>query len=236
MRFRVLACDYDGTIAAEGHVDDATRRSLGKLRASGRKLILVTGRQLEDLISVFPQLEIFDYIVAENGALLYHPERDEERPLAEPPPDELVEALRSRGVSPLTSGRVIVATREPYQTDAIEVIRDLSLEIQVIFNKGAVMLLPSGINKATGLIAALGDLGISAHDVVGVGDAENDHALLGVCGRAVAVANAVPSLKERADWVTRLDHGEGVMELIDRLLASDLADLEPKHEHVSSPK
>ena len=48
----------------------------------------------------------------------------------------------------------------------------------MIFNKGAVMILPSGVNKATGLAAALEELGLSPHNVVGVGDAENDHAFL----------------------------------------------------------
>jgi hydroxymethylpyrimidine pyrophosphatase-like HAD family hydrolase len=185
----------------------------------------VTGRQLEELVGVFPQVEIFDAVVAENGALLYFPSTDEERPLAEPPPPSLVEILRERGVTPLQSGRVIVATREPYQTEALEAIRDLSLEIQVIFNKGAVMLLPTGINKATGLQAALDELGLLPEQAVGVGDAENDHAMLSLCSVGVAVANAVPSLKERAHWVTRLDHGEGVMELIDRMIDSDLGEL-----------
>ena len=50
MRYRVLATDYDGTIAHNGHVDELTLASLDKVVASGRKLILVTGRELEELI------------------------------------------------------------------------------------------------------------------------------------------------------------------------------------------
>ena len=73
-----------------------------------------------------------------------------------------------------------------------ETIRELGLELQVIFNKGAVMVLPAGVNKATGLAAALESLGLSPHNAVGVGDAENDHAFLALCECAVAVANALP--------------------------------------------
>ena len=83
------------------------------------------------------------------------------------------------------------------------------------------------MNKATGLSAALAELELSPHNCAGIGDAENDHAFLSLCEAAVAVANALPILKERADWVTIGDHGTGVRELIDRLLESDLADLEP---------
>jgi hypothetical protein len=85
------------------------------------------------------------------------------------------------------------------------------------------MVLPSGINKATGLAAALDSMGLSPHNAVGVGDAENDHAFLALCECAVAVANALPSLKEQADIVTARDHGAGVAELIDEMLADDLA-------------
>jgi hypothetical protein len=95
----------------------------------------------------------------------------------------------------------------------------------VIFNKGAVMVLPPGINKASGLQAALEDLRLSAHNVVGIGDAENDTAFLTACGCAVAVENALPSIKERADVVTEGSRGQGVIEIAERLLADDLSDV-----------
>jgi phosphoglycolate phosphatase-like HAD superfamily hydrolase len=90
------------------------------------------------------------------------------------------------------------------------------------------MILPSGVNKATGLSAALEILGLSPHNVVGVGDAENDHAFLNLCECAVAVANALPIVQDRTDWTTLHDHGAGVSELIDSMLSTDLADLEPR--------
>jgi hypothetical protein len=110
----------------------------------------------------------------------------------------------------------------------LETIRDLGLELQVIFNKGAVMVLPPGINKATGLCAALTQLGLSPHNVVGIGDAENDHAFMQLCECAVAVKNALPMVQERADYVTAADHGAGVVELIDRIIATDLVELAPR--------
>ena len=84
------------------------------------------------------------------------------------------------------------------------------------------------MNKATGLAAALAELELSPHNVVGVGDAENDHAFLSACECAVAVANALPALKERADLVTTGKRGAGVTELIDAMIADDLAAVAPK--------
>ena len=107
MRYHALACDYDGTIAHHGHVDNETIAALGRLRASGRRLILVTGRELQDLFTVCPHIGLFDRVVAENGALVYCPATREEKLLGEPPPEPFVRALRERGVSPVAVGRVL---------------------------------------------------------------------------------------------------------------------------------
>jgi HAD superfamily hydrolase (TIGR01484 family) len=228
MRYFALACDYDGTLAEHGRVSEATIAALERLRASGRKLLLVTGRQLDDLIQVFPQVHLFDRVVAENGGVLYDVATREVHSLAEKPPDHFARELERRGVQPVSVGRVIVATWEPHGQTVFQVIHELNLELQVIFNKGAVMVLPSGVNKATGLMRALDSLKLSRHNTVAIGDAENDHAFLAACECGVAVANALDSVKARADWVTPSDHGAGAIELINRMIASDLKELSAK--------
>lgn len=226
MHFLALATDYDGTLAEDGKVRDEVLEALLRLRDSGRKLVLVTGRELDELMVVFPRIDVFDQVVAENGALLYTPRpTPTERPLAEAPPPELAAALRARGVAPLSCGRIILATWQPHEQAVLEVIREQGLELEVIFNKGAVMILPSGINKASGLKAALGELGIAPENVVGIGDAENDHSLLAACGLGVAVANAVPALKRRAHLVTTGARGDGIIELCAQLVATDCANV-----------
>ena len=197
MHYLALATDYDGTLAHHGRVDDATLAALERLLQSGRKLILVTGRELEELLGVFPRIDLFEWVVAENGGLLYQPASREPRLLGQAPPESFVQTLRQRGVAPVSVGRVIVATWHPHETTVLETIRDLGLELQVIFNKDAVMVLPAGLNKATGLAAALRELGLSGQNIVGIGDAENDHAFLSQCGCSAVVANALPALKER---------------------------------------
>ena len=228
MQYFAFATDYDGTLASEGIVAPETVNALQRLKATGRLLVLVTGRELGELREVFNDLELFDRVVAENGALVYDPAKSEERLLSGGAPDALVRELKRRKVSPLSVGHVIVATREPNDMVVLEVIRELGLEMQVVFNKGAVMVLPSGINKATGLTAALHELGVSPHNVVGIGDAENDHAFLEVCEFSVAVAGALPQLKDRVDYVTKQDSGNGVTEVIGRLIEDDLARLKPQ--------
>jgi hydroxymethylpyrimidine pyrophosphatase-like HAD family hydrolase len=228
MRYLALASDYDGTLAHDSHVSEEALAAIRRLKDSGRKVILVTGREIPELQSVFPDYKICDAIVAENGALLVWPGEDREEVLGEPPPEAFLTEIVHRGVKPFSVGKVVFATWRPHEAAVLDVIQSLGIEYQIIFNKRAVMVLPSGINKATGLAKALKRMKIAPASVVGVGDAENDHAFLESCAVAAAVENALPSLKERCDVILDRDHGGGVIDLIDRVLADDLQSLGPR--------
>lgn len=217
-RVRAFATDFDGTIAHNGAVPETTLAALDRLRKAGVLVIMVTGRELEDLARIFPYLDHFDAVVLENGALLYWPKDHVGQLLAEPPPHRFIDALMSRGVGPISVGHVVVATWEPHEGTCLEVIRELGLELHIVFNKGAVMILPPDIHKASGLEVALNHFKVSPGETVAVGDAENDHALLAMCRFPVAVANALPALKEKAKYVTKGERGDGVTELIDMIL------------------
>lgn len=228
MRYQIVALDYDGTIAHHGKVTEDTVEALRQLKASKRKIILVTGRELDELKDLFPEHVLFDRIVAENGALIYNPVTIEERLLGEKPPESFIQDLKKHNISPLSVGRVIVATWEPHQHKVLEAIKRSGIERQVIFNKGAVMVLPAGINKAKGLSSVLEELNFSLHNVVAIGDAENDSAMLQAAECAVVVQNALPALKNTVDWVTDGDHGDGVIEMANQLIKDDLVSLEEK--------
>jgi hydroxymethylpyrimidine pyrophosphatase-like HAD family hydrolase len=217
-RYRALAADYDGTLAEDGRLTDRTVNALQRLRDTGRALFLVTGRQLDDLLAVCPRLDLFDEVVAENGALLYRPDSRAIRLLAPPPPQKLFLLLQARGVSPLSAGRVIIATSRPHLATVQEAIRELEEPPAIIFNKDAVMILPAGIDKGSGLETSLRERGIAPAEVIGAGDAENDAPLLRLCGCSVAVAKALPSIRRMATVVTSGAAGSGMVELIDQWL------------------
>lgn len=238
-QYHILAADYDGTLATDGVVNSATLDALSQWKSTGRQLILITGRQFDDLLNTVANIDLFDLVIPENGAMLYHPQQKRETLLASPPPEEFVQMLRDRilrhentptpmeqggqqrgdrSSERISTGRVIVSTWVPHDTITRDLIQELNLDLQIIMNKRAVMVLPTGTSKASGLHAALKELGVSPDQVVGVGDAENDADFLKLCGLSVAVENALPNLKEQVDWVTQNSRGEGVAELVDRLL------------------
>ena len=226
MTYRALATDYDGTLAFDGRVDDTTIDALQRARAAGIILIMVTGRELTDLFNTFGRPELFDRIVAENGAVIYDPATQTMETLASAPPPALLERLAGESV-PFSVGHSIVATVEPHEHQVLAAMRDLGLEWHLIFNKGAVMALPADVTKATGLNPALAALGIAAAETVGIGDAENDQAFLRACGVSVAVDNALPAVKEMCDVVLTRARGAGVTELIERMISGALNSVNP---------
>lgn len=224
-RILALASDYDSTLACEGKIAPQTLDALRRLKASGRKLLLVTGRELDDLLAIVPDIDLFDVAIAENGAVLYWPSSGRIELLAPPPPKKLLEELRRRGIQPLSQGRSIVATTRAQCLGVREAITEMGLPMEIILNRDSAMVLPAGIDKATGLTQALRELPLPVKHVVGVGDAENDEAFLKLCGFSVAVANAIPRIKQIADMTTRQEHGLGVIEVIETILSGKLEEV-----------
>jgi hydroxymethylpyrimidine pyrophosphatase-like HAD family hydrolase len=144
-------------------------------------------------------LDLFDLVVVENGALLFNPTKKEETPLAEPPSPAFVARLCELGVSPLCVGRTIVATWESHQETVLDVIQEFALELHIVFNKGAVVVLPGNVNKAWGLKSALKPLCLSPHNVVGIGNAENDQVFLSPVGARWRIPHSTHRLIGAAD-------------------------------------
>lgn len=228
MRYLAIATDYDGVVASHGRCSGSAIAAIERLHASGRRAILVTGRTLESLQQSCSNLSVFDYVVLENGAVVYEPRTRQETLLAPPLPERFVERLRELGVTSLEVGKVIVATWVPHQTAVLQAVQELGLEIHIVFNRTAVMALPPGVNKASGMLHVLRKLGLSAHEVLGIGDSENDHSFLQQSECAATVANAVPSIRAIASIVASRENGAGVAELIDDLIATDFSHLDGK--------
>ena len=223
--FRVVAIDFDGTLTESGRPSSTVLDAVARCRDRGVRVVLVTGRILDELRNVFPDVgDHFDGLVAENGAVLTSDRGC--RDLAAPIPRALLEALQGRGVH-ARQGRVLVACSAADEHAVLDDVHRLGLEAQLVVNRSELMVLPSGVNKGTGLLAALADLGLSRHNTIAVGDAENDHSLFEVAELGVAVANAVVSLRERADLVLEQADGAGVTVLLDGDLVAGRLRVQP---------
>jgi len=199
MKFTVLALDYDGTIARDGWLDHDVKAAIAEVRASGIVVVLVTGRILAQLRQFTGDLNFVDAVVAENGAVLYFP-GGSQRLIGRPPSASFLERLRLRGVE-FGTGQCVVETDAVWAPQVLGVIREEELPLVMLFNRGRLMVLPQAISKGIGLREALTMLRLSAHNAVGVGDAENDHDLLAACEFGVAVGWGSKALQQTADAI-----------------------------------
>jgi hydroxymethylpyrimidine pyrophosphatase-like HAD family hydrolase len=209
--FRAVAFDLDGTLTEHDTLLTQALKSIERARAA-RRMVLVTGRIMSDLRRSFPGLaEQFDAVVTENGAASHSAHG--ERLLAEPVDPALDKALADRGV--ISHRGVAVLAIDGDAGTATEVVTDLGLDCHVVRNRGAAMILPAGVTKGSGLLRALDELGLSTHNSISIGDAENDLALLHAAEVGVAVANAVPSLAQHADVVFDRHSREAIPALLE---------------------
>lgn len=218
VRFSVVAVDYDGTIAADGVLHPDVRVALGEVRELGITAILVTGRILGDLQRVAGDLRFVDAVVAENGAVLHFPGPRHSRVLGRPPDGDFLAALQSRGIA-FEVGDCVVEATASVASSVVTLIREMEVPLTLAFNRSRLMILPEGISKATGLREALAALRRSAHNTVGIGDAENDYALLEFCEVGLAVEWGSPRLKAMADAIIEGSGPSAVADCIRRLAA-----------------
>jgi hydroxymethylpyrimidine pyrophosphatase-like HAD family hydrolase len=219
MKLRVLALDYDGTIATNGSLHEEVRAAIAEVRSRGIVVLLATGRMLSDLRVLLGDLEIFDAVVAENGAVLALPKVGRTFAFAAAPQETLLELLRMRGMHP-RQGSCVVELPATDARVALDSVRVLQLPVSLQFNRDRLMLLPQAISKATGLREALRMLRLSEHNAIAVGDAENDHELLAACELGYAVAWGSPALQAAADGLVIGEGPQAIAGWIRRITAT----------------
>ncbi len=210
--FQVVAIDFDGTLTSRGEVSAKALDAIDQAWRSGLLVVLVTGRIGAELRSEFPQIaQHVDTLVLENGAVTVIGGRT--HALSAPVESGLDEALTDRGI-PYRRGEVLLAVDGEHAATVVEVIGQLGLDCQIVWNRAAMMVLPAGVTKGAGLAAVLTEMNLSAHNTIAVGDAENNLSLFAIAEVGVAVADAIPSVRQHADLVLDEPDGDGVVDLL----------------------
>ncbi|EUA00155.1 haloacid dehalogenase-like hydrolase family protein [Mycobacterium kansasii 824] len=152
--FKAVALDFDGTLTSGGNISAHTVAAIEQARRDGLAVVLVSGRIGAELQAEFPRIpHQVDAMVLENGAVTVI--NGQASALAPPVDGGLRQALTDRGV-PYRCGEVLVAADGEHAATIIEVIGELGLDYQIAHNRGALMVLPAGTTKGTGLATVLG--------------------------------------------------------------------------------
>jgi hydroxymethylpyrimidine pyrophosphatase-like HAD family hydrolase len=219
MNQRVLAFDFDGTIAEEGLVPNEIIEVFRQAYSQTHALFLVTGRlyRQANIERILPYLT---GIVWENGAVLEHlPSKRVSLPFGTLP-KLMVKDLEQTGIEMLT-GMAIAATWAQHESLVKRISDQHNYLPSLDWNKMALMILPTGANKGSGLTRLLDQCQFSTKPLMAFGDGENDHSLLAMAETAVAVQDAVPSLQKIAHVVAKNPGPSGVVEILQRLLGRE---------------
>jgi hypothetical protein len=226
---RVMAFDFDGTLAVKGEVPPQVEVALEQCRATGHVLFLVTGRRFET-VTLGHLGSLFAGIVWENGAVLSHTASGETYlPFGQLDP-RLLKAIEEAGI-PFERGLAIAATWTPHDQALWRLLSSHGGSTSIEYNKGAVMVLPPGATKGAGLERLLALCGLSPRNLAAFGDAENDLSMLTLAEVSVAVADAVPAVIETCDVLATAPGPQGVIQILEQYpLAGQFLDIPLKRE------
>ena len=79
-------------------------------------------------------------------------------------------------------------------------------------------IMPKNVDKAASLDRMLTSLGLTKDDAICCGDGFNDKSMIEYAGLGVAMENAQPAVKEVADYITKSNDEDGIVDVIDKFV------------------
>jgi Cof subfamily protein (haloacid dehalogenase superfamily) len=77
-------------------------------------------------------------------------------------------------------------------------------------------------DKGLGVLALAKARNIKPSEIICIGDSENDLSMLKVAGLAVAMGNAIPVVKEVAEYITDTNENDGVAKMINKFIFGEV--------------
>jgi len=215
-RARAIVADYDRTITNPDLTP--SRKALNSIRRAKDRLkllfILASGRPLSYFTNYGEIVNVCDAIVAENGAVIFLPKRNEKKVFGLEASSSIKELIARLNV-PADFFEVIASIPRAYESVVANALKESGLPATMEYNVDSIMVLPRGVSKLNGVLEALRMLEGDEGDFIAFGDGENDVDVMRKASIAIAVANASPQVKEVAHYVTSKPYGDGVAELLD---------------------
>jgi Cof subfamily protein (haloacid dehalogenase superfamily) len=120
---------------------------------------------------------------------------------------------------PADPTKILIIGERHDLVEAAAAIAHLPFPINMVFSEHTYLeVLPTGSSKGAALEFVARLLGVPANAIVAVGDNLNDQEMLRFAGLGVAMGNAPPELQAQADYVTKTNDEEGLVEVIERFI------------------
>lgn len=219
--FVAIISDYDRTLTDESlKLWRPAIEALKSLREKREiKIVIASGRRLSFLLEKLDSLNLVDAFIAENGAVVHIPKSNITSTFNKDM-SQVKAALNASSV-PTEEGDVVVSTKRAFEKEVKRILRERGLRMGFHYNRDALMILPAGVSKATGVLWAGSELGLSTGGLICIGDAENDLPLFEIASVRVAPEDAIPEVKNKADVVCTGVCGLGVTRFLNDLLTGN---------------
>ncbi len=231
---RAVALDIDGTITRpDGTIPPESWGAIHKLEKNGVKVILVSGNAICVLLGLKHYSGATGAAIGENGGVILYNSRihvlgsrtDFLERARKAVIEELGDVLEESVQNPYRHVDYAFMSRNPgisrrMIAESIEMIlkKNGLTSLEVLDSGVAFHIHEIGVNKGAGLEKACELMGINTGDVVAIGDSEVDLTLFEKAGKSVAVGNAIPELKEKADIVLEETYFKGFLRAVDIIL------------------
>ncbi len=187
----------------------------------GLRVILVSGREYPTLASIARRIRVVDAVVAENGALVDSPFVGRPKRYGRATGTRVRERFAITNLHGIEVGEVVVSV--PLRSAREAGRRVAGLAVTLVRNADRVMIVPRGVDKATGVRAAMRGLRLGAASFAAIGDGDNDLPLLRAAALAGAVHNARPGVRAESDYICKASVGAGVREFVRGPLSDQIA-------------
>lgn len=246
-KYKAIICDVDGTLIPnkrDGMPSEKVRRAIQKV-SKVIKVSIATSRPLPYAKHIIKDLDLKSPLVINGGTQIYNPMLKKnvwEKPIPKSSARQVINIFKELEIDLFVNNGInedIHANDLPSNFHFVQFwAGNLSLEeasrIIIQLNKIPDIIshkIPSWENgmidivtthseatKQHGILKVAEILKINTHEIIGVGDGYNDFPLLMACGLKVAMGNAVPELKEIADYIAPSVEEDGVADVIERFV------------------
>ena len=246
MKYKAIMLDLDDTTVVHGKDSLPTLRVTEAIAKAQEKIhvCIATARTLTDAKPVLSHLALSGPCVITNGTQIYDPIKKEiiyEVTLPQDILPKIFDLCRRYKLIPLvhdgtkdvryqqnkvSSKALSVYIPEVEMGNIDFLVKVFSIDARIHVQKlvawdkhyMSLDITSSEASKLHGILEVSRILGITTEEIIGVGDGYNDFPLLMACGLKIAMGNAVPELKEIADFIAPTVHEDGVATVIEKFV------------------
>ncbi|OGG24320.1 hypothetical protein A3A79_04005 [Candidatus Gottesmanbacteria bacterium RIFCSPLOWO2_01_FULL_43_11b] len=245
--YKAIILDLDGTVVPQGSENPPSERVTQAISAAKDiiHVCIATGRPLFASKYILDHLQLSGPCIFNNGVQVYDPEKNEivkEFPLPQKALPNIMHIFKSHkqeilffdGTSDVehTLKELPDTVFSVYLNKAPEMLVDIivgelrkipNIEAHKMFswedkNYFSIEVTSDQATKLHGIVEITKILKITKEEIIGVGDSYNDFPLLMASGLKIAMGNAVPELKEIADFIAPSVDEDGVATIIEKFV------------------